>query len=792
MGKCTFQSRWLIDYDWLSPVKGDKYKAYCKCCKTEFNVSSMGHTAVKSHGDPARVNSRHNTNVKIWRAQRDCTSLCLRTPSRSDDKDDVKPIVVDPGSSLEAEIRWVLKLVYCGYSFNSSANAGELFSIMFDDSEKARNFTCGSDKAAYVVKFGLAPYFISLFTDYLKSDTFPYVFMFDESYCPITQSKQLDVHIRFWDTSKECVSVRYLCSKFIGHGRATNLLEEFYECCKRLRISQIMQIGMDGPSANWLFYKKIIDKEFSSLDKPGLINCGSCGLHNIHGSFKHGIEALSWELDSFFKSLFRLLDKAPARREDYIEASKQSVFPLKFCKCRWVENLSVAERSLEIIPNMHKWFIFMKDNKTFPKGKETITLHEDATIIKTNVTTKTVYNFINDPLIYAKINFFMLIAKIFEKFLVKYQASRPMVPFLHKDLEMILRNLLKRLVKRSILDEKETVNQLLQIDLDDDDNLLSHKNIDVGIKTNQELKRLLALNKVSDLQVRQFKMDCKCCLKVSLKHFIEKSPAKYSLVINARCFDPNFIASYPDEARKSLVRVLEILCKARRLDIDSEDILQEYDNFIEEFVKPNMNIFKCFDSCDKNSPLDAFYGGYILHMPLYKHIWYIIKLILTLSHGQRDVESGFSLNKYQLKTNQTEITIEARRIVHDQISYDGGVLKVDLTRGLKMSVKAARSRYRAHLEGESNTNKSNKRTVMMVELEDLHSELKGKQIEVNTCETEATNLLEIAVECSATECKVKLIQSKALTKKASDLKAEITQISSKIDEKQKAIRSICL
>ena len=45
----------------------------------------------------------------------------------------------------------------------------------------------------------------------------------------------------------------------------------------------------------------------------------------------------------------------------------------------------------------------------------------------------------------------------------------------------------------------------------------------------------------------------------------------------------------------------------------------------------------------------------------------VTKVILTLSHGQADVERGFSTNKDTVKTNQKELSLVSRCLVKDSM-----------------------------------------------------------------------------------------------------------------------------
>ena len=52
MGKCVFNLAWTKHKDykmWISPVSGDRHKAFCKACKKSIDIAKMGESALKSH-----------------------------------------------------------------------------------------------------------------------------------------------------------------------------------------------------------------------------------------------------------------------------------------------------------------------------------------------------------------------------------------------------------------------------------------------------------------------------------------------------------------------------------------------------------------------------------------------------------------------------------------------------------------------------------------------------------------------------------------------------------------------
>ena len=52
---------------------------------------------------------------------------------------------------------------------------------------------------------------------------------------------------------------------------------------------------MDGPSVNWNAFD-LLNAEHSEYAFPFLINIGSCGLHELHCTFKVGFQSVDWGL----------------------------------------------------------------------------------------------------------------------------------------------------------------------------------------------------------------------------------------------------------------------------------------------------------------------------------------------------------------------------------------------------------------------------------------------------------------------------------------------------------------
>ena len=104
---------------------------------------------------------------------------------------------------------------------------------------------------------------------------------------------------------------------------------------------------MDRPSVNVKLHQVVRDdrkdKGFSHL-----LDIGTCGLDILQESFKTGIEKSEWEMKSLMKASFSILHDSPARRNDYESVAKSSKFHLLFCAVRRMEDVTVADRLIEV------------------------------------------------------------------------------------------------------------------------------------------------------------------------------------------------------------------------------------------------------------------------------------------------------------------------------------------------------------------------------------------------------------------------------------------------------------
>ncbi|XDV26071.1 hypothetical protein PO909_029869 [Leuciscus waleckii] len=364
-------------------------------------------------------------------------------------------------ATLRAEVLWCLHTAEKRHSLNSNENLAEVFKAMFPDSDIAKSFTCGKDKTGYIIRFGLAPHFKQeLINTINKAGQF--VLMFDESLNQSTKTKQLDVHIRFWEDDR--VQSTYLGSQFLGHGKAVDLLHH-------------------------------IKTEHAELYGAHLVNAGSCGLHTLHNALKAGFTM--WQMDKLLRAFHYLFHNVPARREDFTALTGSTSFPLPFCGHRWIENVPVAERAVQVWPMVMMYVDAVKQKKLPNPSTASYDTIEAAQA---------------DPLMIAKLQFFLAISRTFSLFLTNYQTDEPVLPFFAKDLSELLKD--------------ATSLRLTKIDVADEVNWVSYKNIDIGLGAESAIKSLLLLSHRQAMVERGFSIN----KEVETCNILEKSMEALRLI----------------------------------------------------------------------------------------------------------------------------------------------------------------------------------------------------------------------------------------------------------------------
>ena len=132
--------------------------------------------------------------------------------------------------------------------------------------------------------------------------------------------------------------------------------------------------------------------------------------------------------------------------------STNHLFPLKFVVHRWVENVCVLERFLEVLPDLRKYTLFVMEKKlSDPHTKSFDPVKSGC----------------QDLLAEAKLNFALTLAKQVQPFLTNYQSDSPLLPFLVSDLLEMLKSIISKFLTAEFAAQLKTCTQLSKVDLRD-------------------------------------------------------------------------------------------------------------------------------------------------------------------------------------------------------------------------------------------------------------------------------------------------------------------------------------
>ena len=82
------------------------------------------------------------------------------------------------------------------------------------------------------------------------------MYSFDESLNEATQSCEVELYVRYWDSCNNETKTRYQGSSFLSHGRHQDLLKYFDEIPKDLDPNKtVSNIHMDSPNVQIKLYQ---------------------------------------------------------------------------------------------------------------------------------------------------------------------------------------------------------------------------------------------------------------------------------------------------------------------------------------------------------------------------------------------------------------------------------------------------------------------------------------------------------------------------------------------------------
>ena len=172
-----------------------------------------------------------------------------------------------------------------------------------------------------------------------------------------------------------------------------------------------------------------------------------------------------------------------------------------------------------------------------------------------------------------------------------------------------------------------------------------------------------------------------------------KSPLTYHFARCLRCLSPAYMVECRESCELLFQKILEKLVSFHRISgAVADEAKQQYNQFISVVVRESQDQFMSFDK--ELDRLDTFLWKFLSPSSSFGSLTNVVKMLLILSHGQAQVERGFSVNSKLLVENLHNTSLISQRIVNDYMVYKQiKPQELVITPSLLNHVKEARSRY---------------------------------------------------------------------------------------------------
>ena len=390
----------------------------------------------------------------------------------------------------------------------------------------------------------------------------------------------------------------------------------------------------------------------------------------------------------------------------------------------------------------------------------------------------------NDIFTVARLNFFSYVAGFFKPFLKSYQSNSPMIPYLYTDLSELVKKILQLFIRADVINAN--LKDFRRIEMKNE-NFLKMSSIRLGFACESSLAKIKNKAEATDSEIKKFKKQCQEVLLTTIGKLFERCPLGSVVVRSATCFDPIKIVSETTERNEKKLKVL--LHHLLRLNILSTVVCDKAESDLrKEFVPKNQNLFEGFSRA--STRLDHFYfNSEKIRLKIPNELGKVSKLIFTLSHGQAEVERGFSHNKSITKENMSATSFVSKRLIRDHMIANSLLPhSIEINAVMLQHVRGARMKYSLYLEDQKKDTQKEKDNSQLQILLSEEAELITKKEVIKNAQRKLDD--EYFKSVALAEGKSNLVSITALIKKANALKRKSDEQREELDKLDKALQCV--
>ena len=231
-----------------------------------------------------------------------------------------------------------------------------------------------------------------------------------------------------------------------------------------------------------------------------------------------------------------------------------------------------------------------------------------------------------------------------------------MLPYLYTDLVDLFKSVLKLIIKDQLVENCWSGNQLTKIDFERGNIFKKNRDAIIGFSTESVLSDLKKKVLVKDSNIQNFYDNVRKRVVITIKKMSERCPFQSAVARNVVIFSPEIMLENTERnLQKKFKSLLQQLVSLRIVSSHKAD---------KALIKTDLR--KAGIDLSKTSCLDDFYFKE-LKVAKFPEFCMVIKIVLTLSHGQADVERGISLYNVVLQSNMKHDSVVSKRLIQDHL-----------------------------------------------------------------------------------------------------------------------------
>ena len=438
--------------------------------------------------------------------------LTFNTPQTSEDQ-----------KKTEAELQIAVLTVSSNVPLAFHDKLSPTIRRIFPDSKIASKYHSASTKATSMLNEAVAPMLIE---DLLQSmKLHPFSLAVDGS-SDEGLEKMNPLTVRIFDVNTNRVVTRFLdmctSSSATAEGIFTVIDEKLttlLNCAQPWDLCTL--VGVDNTSVNIGIQNSLKTRV---LTQNPAIYFNGCPCHIIHNSAQKAaesfMESCGFDVEELTIDLFYWFDKSTKRKNglwDYCKFCDQEYRAVVKHVSTWWLSLELAvQRSLKQFPGLTSYF--KAENEQQARFKR-------------------LQKAFNDPMTEVHLLFFQSVLPSFTHCNQFLQREEPLIHVLQPQLTRMLRNILAKFVKPSVITEQLRAGTLTSIDFKNEENHVADNCLSIGFVTNQSIDKLLREGDVSPHQYAKFFEAAKAFLIRASEYLLQWCPLEDELLMHATWLD---------------------------------------------------------------------------------------------------------------------------------------------------------------------------------------------------------------------------------------------------------------